>query len=122
MNKILVSVFDNETSAYEGINVLKDTGALGREPAQTLPAWIKRDEWTRLPFGEFAQSVNERVEPSGAHDRDLGGVVLCVEPGARVGPRTTIAWPDLWVGGLVATALMYLLIENLWLRFDLPRG
>jgi uncharacterized protein involved in exopolysaccharide biosynthesis len=38
------------------------------------------------------------------------------------GPRATIAWPDLWVGGLVATALMYLLIENLWLRFDLPRG
>jgi uncharacterized protein involved in exopolysaccharide biosynthesis len=38
------------------------------------------------------------------------------------GPRTTLAWPDLWVGGLVSVALLYLLIENLWLRFDLPPG
>jgi uncharacterized protein involved in exopolysaccharide biosynthesis len=38
------------------------------------------------------------------------------------GPRTTIAWPDIWVGGLVSVALLYLLIENLWLRFDLPPG
>ena len=38
------------------------------------------------------------------------------------GPRATVAWPDIWVGGLMVTALMYLLIENLWLRFNLPPG
>ena len=38
------------------------------------------------------------------------------------GPRTTLAWPDIWVGGLVTVAFLYLLIENLWLRFDLPPG
>src|SRR5712671_676642 len=36
------------------------------------------------------------------------------------GPRNTIGWPDLWIGGLMATALLYLLTENLWLRFNLP--
>ena len=38
------------------------------------------------------------------------------------GPRATLAWPDIWIGGLMATALMFLLIENLWLRFNLPRA
>jgi hypothetical protein len=37
------------------------------------------------------------------------------------GQRTVVAWPDIWIGGLMATALLYLLTENLWLRFDLPR-
>jgi hypothetical protein len=36
------------------------------------------------------------------------------------GPANVIAWPDLWIGGLMATAVLYLLTENLWLRFDLP--
>ena len=36
------------------------------------------------------------------------------------GPSNVIAWPDLWIGGLMATAILYLLTENLWLRFDLP--
>lgn len=36
------------------------------------------------------------------------------------GPANVIAWPDLWIGGLMATAILYLLTENLWLRFDLP--
>jgi type I restriction enzyme M protein len=57
-----------------GINAFKDTSALDGGPAQTPPAWIKRDEWTRLPFGEFAQSVNERVEPSGAGDEIYVGL------------------------------------------------
>jgi hypothetical protein len=38
------------------------------------------------------------------------------------GFRTTIAWPDIWIGGLFATAILFLLTENLWLRFDLPRS
>ncbi|HJQ12386.1 MAG TPA: hypothetical protein VJ840_15250, partial [Gemmatimonadaceae bacterium] len=36
------------------------------------------------------------------------------------GPQSRIAWPDLWIGGLMITAILFLLIENLWLRFDLP--
>src|SRR5262249_1381400 len=51
-----------------GADALKEMRALGGNPAQTLPAWIKRDEWRRLPFGAFAESINERVEPSQAGD------------------------------------------------------
>jgi O-Antigen ligase len=36
------------------------------------------------------------------------------------GPSNVIAWPDLWIGGLMVTAILFLLTENLWLRFDLP--
>lgn len=36
------------------------------------------------------------------------------------GPRNAIAWPDLWIGGLMATSILFLLTENLWLRFNLP--
>ena len=57
-----------------GTDALKETLALGGKPAQALPAWIKRDEWKRLPFGEFAQSVNERVEPSQAGDEIYVGL------------------------------------------------
>lgn len=38
------------------------------------------------------------------------------------GLRNTIAWPDIWIGGLFATAILFLLTENLWLRFNLPRS
>ena len=48
--------------------------AVGRKPAQVLPAWIKRDEWKRLPFGAFVQSVNQRVEPSQAGDEIYVGL------------------------------------------------
>ena len=37
------------------------------------------------------------------------------------GPRAAISWADLWVGGLMVTAVLFLLVENPWLRFDLPR-
>ena len=57
-----------------GTDALKETRAVGGKPAQALPAWIKRDEWKRLPFGEFAQSVNERVEPSQAGDEIYVGL------------------------------------------------
>jgi hypothetical protein len=36
------------------------------------------------------------------------------------GPQSRIAWPDLWISGLLITAVLFLLTENLWLRFDLP--
>ena len=50
----------------------------------------------------------------------LGVVILRSITGR--GPRTTIAWPDIFVGGLLATAILFLLVENLWLRFNLPPG
>ena len=34
--------------------------------ANISPEWFKRGEWRRLPFGVFADSVNERVEPADA--------------------------------------------------------
>jgi uncharacterized protein involved in exopolysaccharide biosynthesis len=49
------------------------------------------------------------------------GVVILRSVSGR-GPRTTLAWPDIFVGGLLATALLFLLVENLWLRFNLPPG
>jgi hypothetical protein len=36
------------------------------------------------------------------------------------GPQSRIAWPDLWISGLIVTAILFLITENLWLRFDLP--
>jgi restriction endonuclease S subunit len=57
-----------------GADALKGMRALGGKPAQTLPAWIKRDEWKRLPFGAFAQSINERVEPRQAGDETYVGL------------------------------------------------
>jgi hypothetical protein len=52
----------------------------------------------------------------------LGLLVLFVIVRALTGrgPANVIAWPDLWIGGLMATAILFLLTENLWLRFDLP--
>ena len=57
-----------------GTDAIKETLALDGKPAPALPAWIKRDEWQRLPFGAFAQSVNERVEPSQAGDEIYVGL------------------------------------------------
>jgi type I restriction enzyme M protein len=57
-----------------GTNSLTETRALSGKPAQVLPTWIKRDVWKRLPFGEFAGSVNERVEPSQAGDEIYVGL------------------------------------------------
>jgi type I restriction enzyme M protein len=39
-----------------------------------LPDWLKRDEWSRLRFGAFAESINERVEPAGAADEIYVGL------------------------------------------------
>jgi type I restriction enzyme M protein len=39
-----------------------------------LPAWLKREEWTCLPFGAIADSINERVEPADAADEIYVGL------------------------------------------------
>ena len=38
------------------------------------------------------------------------------------GLRNAIAWPDIWIGGLITIAALYLLSENAWLQFNLPRN
>jgi hypothetical protein len=38
---------------------------------KTLPSWLKRQEWKRLAFGTFADSINERVEPGDAAEETL---------------------------------------------------
>jgi type I restriction enzyme M protein len=55
-------------------DALKEGRVVSEKPAQALPAWLKRDEWKRLPFGEFARNVNERVEPSQASDEIYVGL------------------------------------------------
>jgi type I restriction enzyme M protein len=57
-----------------GPDTLKESHVIGGKPAQRLPAWLKRDAWQRLPFGAFAQSINERVEPSQAGDEIYVGL------------------------------------------------
>ena len=52
----------------------------------------------------------------------LGFLVLLVFVRSLTGygPQSRIAWPDLWISGLIVTAILFLITENLWLRFDLP--
>ena len=49
-------------------------------------------------------------------------VVIVVRAMTGRGGRAAIAWPDLWIGGLMTTAVLFLLVENLWLGFNLPAG
>jgi hypothetical protein len=42
--------------------------------ARALPAWRKHSEWKRLPFGAFAESVNERIEPKDAAEEIYVGL------------------------------------------------
>lgn len=42
--------------------------------SKSLPAWLKRGEWKRLPFGVFADSINERVEPADAAEEIYVGL------------------------------------------------
>lgn len=39
-----------------------------------IPAWLKRSEWKRLSFGQFAESINERVEPADAAEEIYVGL------------------------------------------------
>ena len=38
------------------------------------------------------------------------------------GPRVAMVWPDLWIGGLLAVAVAYLVGENVLLQAGLPRA
>lgn len=40
----------------------------------TIPAWLKRNEWKRIPFGQFAESINERIEPADAAEENYVGL------------------------------------------------
>ena len=42
--------------------------------SETMPRWLNRREWKRLQFGAFADSINERVEPSDAADEIYVGL------------------------------------------------
>jgi type I restriction enzyme M protein len=39
-----------------------------------LPTWLTRSEWKKLPFGAFADSVNDRVEPAEAAEEIYVGL------------------------------------------------
>ena len=39
-----------------------------------LPKWLDHSRWTRLPFGTFADSINERAEPKDAADEIYVGL------------------------------------------------
>lgn len=41
---------------------------------KSLPSWLKRSEWKRLPFGAFADSIGERVEPIDAAEEIYVGL------------------------------------------------
>lgn len=49
-------------------------------------------------------------------------MLVIVRAATGHGPPITITLPDLFVGGLMATAILFLLAENLWLRYNLPRA
>jgi hypothetical protein len=74
-------------------------------------------------FGWFGMPVD--TVRSIAAWKEIGLAVLLALALLRTatgrGPGTTVAWSDLWIGGLIVTAILFLLIENLWLRFNLPR-
>ena len=47
-------------------------------------------------------------------------VIVVIRSVLGRGPRVTVAWTDLWIGGLISTALIYFVGANLWLRANLP--
>ena len=59
---------------FLGAEPITGSDGLAAKPASSLPTWLKRDEWKRLPFGAFAESINERVEPSDAGDEIYVGL------------------------------------------------
>ncbi len=49
-------------------------------------------------------------------------IAIIIRAATGHGQKAPIAWPDIWIGGLMTTAVLFLLTENLWLGFDLPPG
>lgn len=75
----------NGTARQSGRGVETGTGGpvpfegAGLSSLRPNPDWASlplfdRTGWTRMPFGEFAQSVNERVEPADAADERYVGL------------------------------------------------
>ena len=58
---------------------------------KTLPSWLDRRKWKPLAFGEFADSINERVEPVDAAEEIYVGLetsirkIFTFDVGARAG-------------------------------------
>ncbi|MGH7602776.1 MAG: O-antigen ligase family protein [Gemmatimonadaceae bacterium] len=75
-----------------------------------------------LLFGPLGMPEN-RVRLIAAW-KEIGLIVLLLVVILRAlsgrGPRVTLAWTDLWLGGLIAVAVIYFVGANLWLRADLP--
>lgn len=74
-------------------------------------------------FGWFG--LPEQVVRAVAAWKEIALAVLVVVVILRAvtgrGNENIVTWADLWVGGLMATAVLFLLTENLWLRFNLPQ-
>jgi type I restriction enzyme M protein len=72
--------FDSASEARIALNdVLEKALTPAELPAastisRALPAWLKRSKWKRLPFGAFAESVNERVDPANAAEEIYVGL------------------------------------------------
>ena len=47
-------------------------------------------------------------------------VVVVLRALSGRGPRVSLSWTDLWIGGLISTALIYFVSANLWLGTNLP--
>ena len=57
-----------------GLAIPEDPAGLRINPAWTKLPLFERKGWKRLPFGAFAESVNERVEPANAADEIYVGL------------------------------------------------
>jgi hypothetical protein len=71
-----------------------------------------------------ALGVSENVARAIAAWKEIGLflliLVVIIRSVTGRGPKNVITWPDVWIGALVTTAVLFLLTENLWLRFNLP--
>jgi type I restriction enzyme M protein len=69
---------DSGLKLRRALNELLEERLAAEPPAlkfvRNLPLGLRRSEWKRLPFGEFADSVNERIEPSAAADEIYVGL------------------------------------------------
>jgi type I restriction enzyme M protein len=71
---------DSASEARKALNGVldKDFPPIKLPPAPTiasaLPKWLKHSKWKRLPFGAFAESLNERIEPADAAEEIYVGL------------------------------------------------
>jgi type I restriction enzyme, S subunit len=67
----LVGWLESSVQVRESFSTLRGTGASDSTIPRINPDWAKislfsQKNWTRLPFGSFADSINDRVEPANA--------------------------------------------------------